>query len=1307
MHVTSNEHSLFSPDFGETDTISVETEEKHPLRSASLPDHLVSVSQSSKTNVAGSGEGMPHRTIYRWPRVADLSFFDKGTQSVHDVELQQILTQGGALKSKAEAFSDAMSARNGSLTSLPIRLTGTMGLVLGGVVGFYAARSVWQAWTGRSDEPEVDEKRRIHRDSLPAREDSAMEQSASFAPEHLPMPAALEGSPEKPNERNQGNHIVFINVNNMEYDVLINRLISPKSVFDVMISIPDKKYYDDYIRVIFEEVVHNATKISSNGRIEEGAFINSLKKHFRYILDSLEKMKLTGSPGLCDLKQRCFSIFKILNDPIVDGSLPGQGSVARDLNSEAFDALDVFEAEKLRHELRSALICLMRESCDPAISARAEIIVGHARRVFSEISSLKNSGSLQAIVIKNVARRLNKMDKDFHRGIDAPEFSRKLNYRSICASLKGRDDFSSNKDISYISCLIACGTIIPDLVGLSENGLYNLTDPSVLNDVLLDLKKEKTEAARKFVSTNTLAILPVPEKRSMWQAQVSSSLDTWVDGDSRFVSEKRLGYDDVTNEEFTPKLVVDMVKLTMDRNFYNRYFHIVLRNAISGTEAENSNEKIGVENFISVLKVKVDYILKKLNNKNMLRSPGLCDLQSHCLNVLKFLYPKTSLTPIDTHYHDLNFQPESGTGSLTDMSAAVREILGAGGIERIAEEIRSVLVCLSKKDCKSRLSRETRIILRNAGSIFSESFTLSRSHVLQKLIFENVSINLFNIYSKVSGEIGHSGFLRDLSAFEISGLLASLNEPETDFGKTLISLSMAHALIIPDLIDLCEGIGATRVHPVILKNILKDIAPDNRIFGVEASFNGSFIASCVEDREKTMQPEFSEATLESDPGNMTIPFSSLNRTTTADQDAEAALKDVLGVDDAVDLVDDGIDTDIGAATGIVIGGGVGVGIGAGAAMASGSAGASGTGAAAAANSAGVAGREGVDVRPAIHETSRVAAAESRDPGEFVYPAISHALDRRASSIAKDSEEERKSYVYDEISKVYRATEYIIARGLTVQSDDPANIVESKIMAKSHIEYTRENLSKMRSMFEQIERQSAMGVVFKNHIIEYFSRLFNSMDDSLIYSVLSRLKEVAVRTEKYLEKLTEGNFEDLWFVTSKGDVARQGDGNEFFTLLSADHLNEMPFAATYSSDKSIMVIYAEKSQMTNIEHPVAYRRYQTHHLGETFFHECTHFSSCTQDYMYFTRTSTGRAKSAADMMKEFHANLKAGRIGEDLRHLINNYCRIYGKAVPKDFYSFFESELKLKSYVIMNNAPSYEVFFRDIVELKKFDAIPPR
>ena len=745
--------------------------------------------------------------------------------------------------------------------------------------------------------------------------------------------------------------------------------------------------------------------------------------------------------------------------------------------------------------------------------------------------------------------------------------------------------------------------------------------------------------------------------------------------DNGSINVNQLAYDDITNDTLTPNIVNGIVKFTMNEDYYSRYFKFIFEISISKINDRTSEGNIETDTFINELKENIYLLLSAVNLNKIIRSSGLCDLQAKCIAVLNFIYAMATPTETDRQLALFYYQTPSGNNAEERIGVGARAVLGHEKVNELANELRSALIFLSKNDRPPSFSAEAEIMLRHAGRLFGETRALDQDDFFQNLVIQNTAVNVAELHRALSHELFNEGFLDRYSALAITNLLTSVDESDRK-GQLHITMAITYALILSDFGDLCRIGSATFTHPTVLNDILVELS-DYKNRHPQPAVN--FTSPIPQDDKSVSPHRINISRRGKNDTPISVPLTTSESTTGAG-----------GSPGNLQPADGG----------------------------AGAVGALGIGAVAA---GAVAGADAIATADAIRavETLRalsvpravkipgpiVAAAPPAQP-VFIYPSIKNAIERRESLIAKDGAEERKAYVHNEIKKVYRGMDYVTSSGLEISADDLANIVEAKIMAKSHISYTQEILSKVILLLDEAKISDLKGRYVQSYLRRYFSNVFDTQDDDLLNRVIARFSETTTRTQAFLNELSKEGFKNLWFASSKGDPTRKNDRNEFYSGLSNEHLREMPFATTYASDDKIVVIFAEKSHMTNIEHPDVYRRYQTHHLGETFLHEYTHFSACTQDYMYFSRTPYGRAKNAMSMMLEFHANLKSGEVSENLSFTLDNYCKIYNKKHDNDLLSFFNNEKLFKSYIIMNNAASYEIFFRDIADFKEYDDVPP-
>lgn len=734
-----------------------------------------------------------------------------------------------------------------------------------------------------------------------------------------------------------------------------------------------------------------------------------------------------------------------------------------------------------------------------------------------------------------------------------------------------------------------------------------------------------------------------------------------ADGNDYSLHEQGLSYEQAMNKTTMPAMLAELIGSTMDRNFYNRYFHQIIKKTISDICSENpSLTTMPVAAFLPRIGVYVHQILLTFHKLKVIQGIGLGRIQRYCIDILRFLNERqlTAGAMAQTLYRPCAL---SDTTAM-EKQRRVAAILKPESLRRLLQESNQMLVAVSQRHLPwKNISREMMVFYQFSQEIFNDTSLLPGADVITRLIREDLTIQFYELYLRAGRVLSEAGFLKNRILLGDSFASAMLNAFYYKNIRQLMSVMVINAFIIPEMARIANGFQTTYLAESIINRLL---------FALEG------LASNDLNPGSASPPHHPATPIAVTPKNIaadevSVPTTSLRRY----------------VDVALGIA--------GAGAAGAIAGGVW-----------------------SSRQQAYLPHSGLNGlhpgQPAegmpIDNTAFIGDAQPAGPSGqlFGYPSITNTLALREEVLSSFTPAQRRQYPIDQITDILRGKEMIIEPGLKIHGTEQANILEAKIMAKNHIDYVDECLTALLFKLDQMDRCTPDGVLFKQYLTGYFADLFALTDEAILTTVIRRFREVTIRTKQFSRRLRHNDYQNLWFVSSKANLAEGALFNEFSSLLSLDHLKEMPFAASYESEPkhSIIVVYAEKSHMTNLEHPDHFRRVMTHHLGETLLHEFTHASAATDDYMYFTRTFSGRARCAGDMIKEFDRNSRLGIISDALRAVIEGYCRAYNKLLPTDIADFLATEPLFKTYLIMNNAASYEVFFRDIARGVGFNHPPP-
>ncbi|WP_372354027.1 hypothetical protein ACCQ00_21240 [Xanthomonas sp. NCPPB 3761] len=343
-------------------------------------------------------------------------------------------------------------------------------------------------------------------------------------------------------------------------------------------------------------------------------------------------------------------------------------------------------------------------------------------------------------------------------------------------------------------------------------------------------------------------------------------------------------------------------------------------------------------------------------------------------------------------------------------------------------------------------------------------------------------------------------------------------------------------------------------------------------------------------------------------------------------------------------------------------------------------------------------------------TSRNEKAEEAINAYFLKHMQEHSLLMAESIAFIDRDAKSDIYFYGKIKKIFKGDYFVFSSGLKINDHDTTAIKNSKLMIRDHVQYAKYSLLKSKSIYRFAKEKIApaatqKGEILKNYLSRYFKRTLDITNENLLASVIERFGEVATRCLRFQRRIIQRDFKNFWFASTLGDLDRNAEGHEFFTLLDADRIKDMPLMESYYAKRiqdSVIATFPEALYGVNPEHSVLYRRYPAAHAGQSLLHEYTHISSSTRDLIYNDRMYDGQAKNAKDMMRGFYDDLQGGFASQSMVDFTQSYCAAYGKPSPRTIYDLFKEDEIFRSLTVMSNAASYETFFRDISMLLSYD-----
>lgn len=834
------------------------------------------------------------------------------------------------------------------------------------------------------------------------------------------------------------------------------------------------------------------------------------------------------------------------------------------------------------------------------------------------------------------------------------------------------------------------------------------------------------------ISKNALAnqttFLPKPASLVMDRIPASSSY---------FLNTTRLDHDSILENLLPQKLILDIHNVVPNERYYEKYIKPVFQAAISKATENPQNGLLDKLLFRSELIEYFRNLITILAEGTMINSPGLCNLKRYSISIYRLLIKEFN----DTSRHYTIFTPHRVASNLSKAAIDASKIIDIDGI---CNELKAAVDHLIQEGSGAECSSDTEIILSYAQRASSEIALLDQSNPLEKLIFKNILNKLNHLNERFYRRAGARGSWGEFTFHSIQNSLTfgNLSSKEIELYTNLL---IAHATIIPDLIGLRDRTAYNSTDVSILNTLLLDMQKQRRVKVVNFVQTSSIANPEVTEQVKIHPVDYKLPNITRAPLTTTrVPLTTKH----AEQKA-TLIKDLQ-----VDIISNASTTalppiqvegaELGLGLGVVTGAGVGAVAGKDIiAVAIAALGYQATFLATGLFSQIDKLRRLIANDPTRHipvppekQLPKPPEQHMEDlnlPGpssrlDFRFLRISDELNLRVSNsrsafidyvngnfghmdINRMAEYRNKYFRYKlDLYGIRFREGYSIWEGLELDSArDQFNIRSAKMTVAEHLDFVNAAITKTKKLFDIIldnapENQSSSQMIMA-YLVDYFKKTLNIQDDDIIMEVLLRLNEVASRSSNYLHTLARNRFKNIWFVSSYGDVERSVRQGDFITNLDSARIRSLPmFTTIYAGevDDTIIAMFPEAAHPVNPEHPIPDFRYDSHHVGESLMHEITHASSTTEDYMYFERTLNGRAKNAKEMMEEFYKNLKNNVITDDLRNAINEYCRIYNKPIPTDLYAFFEENPRFKAYIIMNNAQSYETFFRDISEVFPYD-----
>lgn len=418
-------------------------------------------------------------------------------ESYNAIELLEISREGKRLMDDAVDISEQITARNRLNIALPFHLKGVLGMTLGGMAGIWGVRSAWHAFQGGKNDHSAVKTGSISKNP-PAKQTSSLPKPASLVMDRIPT-----------------NSSFLLDTTRLGHDSILENLLSQKLILDIHYSVPSERYYKKYIDVIFQEAISKATENSQSGLLDKKLFRSEVMRNFRYLLNFIGEGTVINSPGLCDLKRYSLSIYRILTKQIDESSnyytnlKPFEG--ARNLSKEAIAASKMIDIDGICTELTVAVDSLIKEGACAEFSFAAKLILRYALLASSRIASLNLSNTMENLIFVNILDKLSHLNENFYRSAGFGGSWGKFNFNSIRNSLTFGSLPSRSTEL-YTHLLIVHATIIPDLIELRAHSVCKATDVTILNILLLDMKKATVRSVGKLVTNSSIATSEVIEQ---------------------------------------------------------------------------------------------------------------------------------------------------------------------------------------------------------------------------------------------------------------------------------------------------------------------------------------------------------------------------------------------------------------------------------------------------------------------------------------------------------------------------------------------------------------------------------------------------------------------------------------------------------------------------------------------------------------------------------------------------------------------------------------------------------------------------
>lgn len=329
--------------------------------------------------------------------------------------------------------------------------------------------------------------------------------------------------------------------------------------------------------------------------------------------------------------------------------------------------------------------------------------------------------------------------------------------------------------------------------------------------------------------------------------------------------------------------------------------------------------------------------------------------------------------------------------------------------------------------------------------------------------------------------------------------------------------------------------------------------------------------------------------------------------------------------------------------------------------------------------------------------------------KFIYPGIIYRINERLKLVKEtdvDGDVRRVNRLRESIGKYFPGHEYDISRGLSYKHGSTNEfIIEGKIAAKDALIGAAEKLDANLANINQMDLKTDRGLLFRRYLEEYFGNTFGIKDKEVIDMMINRYRSVVILSRKFLRESRSNNYNNILFAATKGKKVKiDGTGyEETHTPLSDAELKIVPYMETSFEHHilpPVITVFPEKLHSYNPEHQQSYRHYPANDMTETFIHEFTHAAAVTQDYMYFKRAPDGTSINGQNLIQDFNRIISNHIYGEDLKFLLQNYFSSIAMKVPEDLNRYLASNDGLKSYLLINNAATYETLIKEFAAWKE-------